>query len=177
RRPRAGHRPRPSRGRRDRLRRDLDRAGTSPRMSWAVRVIRNRYVDSVRLMQVAQVVRGHDGVSRAEVTMGTAANLASLGLECDATPTDVVIAVQGGGDGALDAAEAELAAPPSSDGVAVADPPRSLLGASANVALISLPGEYAVLEAHRALTMGMHVFLFSDHVSEADEVELKRRGA
>jgi FdrA protein len=144
-------------------------------MSWAVRVIRNRYVDSVRLMQVAQVVRGHEGVSRAEVAMGTAANLASLGVSCDATPTDVVIAVQGGGDGALDAAEAELAAPVASNGVAVADPPRSLLAANANVALISLPGEYAVLEAHRALTAGMHVFLFSDHVSAADEVELKRR--
>src|SRR3954467_14967731 len=148
-------------------------------MTWAVRVIRNRYVDSVRLMQVAQVVRAHDGVSRAEVAMGTTANLAALGVSCDATPTDVVIAVQGGGDGALDAAEAELAAPPaSSNGVAVADPPRSLLGASAaNLALISLPGEYAVLEAHRALTAGMHVFLFSDHVSAADEVALKRRGA
>src|SRR3954468_21956054 len=145
-------------------------------MTWAVRVIRNRYVDSVRLMQVAQVVRGHDGVARAEVAMGTAANLAALGVSCDATPTDVVIAVQGGGDGALDAAEAELAAPvSSSNGVAVADPPRSLLGARANVALISLPGEYAVLEAHRALTMGLHVFLFSDHVSAADELELKRR--
>jgi FdrA protein len=127
------------------------------------------------LMQVAQVVRGHDGVSRAEVAMGTEANLAALGVSCDATPTDVVIAVQGGGDGALDAAEAELAAPVASNGVAVADPPRSLLGASANLALISLPGEYAVLEAHRALTAGMHVFLFSDHVSAADEVELKRR--
>jgi FdrA protein len=144
-------------------------------MSWAIRVIRNRYVDSVRLMQVAQVMRGHDGVSRAEVAMGTAANLAALGVECDATPTDVVIAVQGGGEGALDAAEAELAAPPASNGVAAAGPPRSLLGANANVALISLPGEYAVLEAHRALTAGMHVFLFSDHVSAADEVELKRR--
>ncbi len=146
-------------------------------MSWAVRVIRNRYVDSVRLMKVAQVVRSHDGVTRAEVAMGTAANLAALGVDVDATPTDVVIAVQGGGDGALDAAEAELAAPPASDGGVVADPPRSLLGSGANVALISLPGEYAVLEAHRALTEGMHVFLFSDHVSAADEVELKRRGA
>jgi FdrA protein len=47
----------------------------------------------------------------------------------------------------------------------------------ANVALISVPGEYAVLEAHRALTLGLHVFLFSDHVSVADEVALKRRGA
>ena len=46
----------------------------------------------------------------------------------------------------------------------------------ANLALISLAGEYAVLEAHRALSAGMHVFLFSDHISAADEVALKRRG-
>src|SRR4051794_29477777 len=144
---------------------------------WEVRVIRNRYVDSVRLMQVAQAVRGHDGVTRAEVAMGTAANLAALGVQVDATPTDIVIAVQGGGDGALEAAEAQLSAPATSDGARAAAPPRSLLGSGANVALISLPGEYAVLEAHRALTAGMHVFLFSDHVSAADELELKRRGA
>jgi FdrA protein len=47
----------------------------------------------------------------------------------------------------------------------------------ANVALVSVPGEYATLEAHRALSRGLHVFLFSDHVSVADEVALKRRGA
>ena len=63
-----------------------------------------------------------------------------------------------------------------------AQPPRSLVAAArlldaANVALISLPGEYAVLEAHRALTAGLHVFLFSDHVSVPDELALKRRGA
>ena len=45
------------------------------------------------------------------------------------------------------------------------------------MALISVPGEYAVLEAHRALTRDMHVFLFSDHVSVEDEIALKRRGA
>ena len=45
------------------------------------------------------------------------------------------------------------------------------------MALISVPGEYAVLEAHRALTAGLHVFLFSDHVPVEDEVALKRRGA
>src|SRR3954462_6203156 len=153
RRPRADHVPRPP-GRPDpRSPRARDRPGAGARMSGGeVRVIRNRYVDSVRLMQVAQVVRGHDGVSRAEVAMGTAANLAALGVSCDATPTDVVIAVQGGGDGALEAAEAQLRAPATSDGARAAAPPRSLLGSGANVALISLPGEYAVLEAHRALT-------------------------
>ena len=147
-------------------------------MNWQVRVIRNRYVDSVRLMKVAQVVRSHDGVTRAEVVMGTAANLAALGVEVDATPTDVVIAVEGGGRrragrrrGGAGGARRLRRRPGR------ADPPRSLLGSGANVALISVPGEYAVLEAHRALTAGMHVFLFSDHVSLADEVALKRRGA
>ena len=45
----------------------------------------------------------------------------------------------------------------------------------ANVALISVPGEYAALEAHQALSAGMHVFLFSDHVPLESEIELKRR--
>src|SRR5262249_40556379 len=43
--------------------------------------------------------------------------------------------------------------------------------------LVSVPGEYAALEADRALTHGLHVFLFSDHVSLDDEIALKRRGA
>ena len=47
----------------------------------------------------------------------------------------------------------------------------------ANIALISVPGEYATLEAHHALAAGLHVFLFSDHVGEADEIALKRMGA
>ena len=89
-------------------------------------------MDSVRLMKVAQLVRSYDGVTRADVVMGTAANLAALGADVDASPTDVVIAVDGGGDGALDAAEAELAAPagerPGRDraaALAAADPART----------------------------------------------------
>jgi FdrA protein len=144
---------------------------------WAVRVIRNRYVDSVRLMRIAKELREH---GRAEVAMGTPANLealAALGVDADAGPTDVVIAVEGP-ESALDAAERELTATPAPSNGTVALAPRSLSAArDANVALISIPGEYATLEAHRALTEGKHVFLFSDHVSEADEVELKRRGA
>ena len=154
-------------------------------MTWTARVLRDRYVDSVRLMQVAQAVRGSDGVGGCELMMGTAANLEALrarGIDCAATPADVVIAVEGPAD-ALDLAERELVAAPAVAGrEAVAAAPRSLGAAArelpgANVALISVPGEYAVLEAHRALTLGLHVFLFSDHVSIEDEVALKRRGA
>ena len=140
-----------------------------------VRVVPNRYVDSVRLMKVAQTVRGRDGVAACELVMGTPANLEQLGLSVDATPADVVIAVDGP-DEALDAAERELSQAAESHEVVEAAP-RSLATAEGNVALISVPGEYAALEAHRALTRDMHVFLFSDHVSVEDEIALKRRGA
>ena len=141
-----------------------------------IRVVRNRYVDSVRLMKVAAEIRAQDGVSACEAVMGTPANLAALGVDCDAGPADVVLAVDGPEE-ALDAAERALsaAAEPAAETRAAA--PRSLAGIAAHVALISVPGEYAVLEAHRALTRGMHVFLFSDHVPVEDEVALKRRGA
>ena len=38
-----------------------------------------------------------------------------------------------------------------------------------------MPGEYAALEAHKALGAGMDVLLFSDGVPIEDEVALKRR--
>ncbi len=141
-----------------------------------VRVVRNRYVDSVRLMKVAADVRSRDGVVTCEAVMGTPANLRALGIDADAGPADVVIAVDGP-DEALDAAERALSAADEPAAEMRAALPRSLAATEANVALISVPGEYAVLEAHRALTCGMHVFLFSDHVAVEDEVALKRRGA
>ena len=47
--------------------------------------------------------------------------------------------------------------------------------AEGDVAVISVPGEYAALEAHKALGAGMDVLLFSDGVPLEDEVALKRR--
>jgi FdrA protein len=127
----------------------------------------------VPLMRIAKDLRAH---GRAEVAMGTPANLealSALGVDVDAGPTDIVIAIEGPEE-LLDGID--LSTPQATTETAAA-PPRSLRGVDANVALISVPGEYATLEAHRALTEGMHVFLFSDHVSEADEIELKTRGA
>lgn len=49
------------------------------------------------------------------------------------------------------------------------------LSPAANVAIVSVPGPYASLEAHHALTAGLHVLLFSDNVPLAEEVELKQR--
>src|SRR2546425_11372051 len=47
----------------------------------------------------------------------------------------------------------------------------------ANLACISVPGEYAVHEARKALQHGLHVFLFSDHVDLEAEVALKNLAA
>jgi len=43
----------------------------------------------------------------------------------------------------------------------------------ANLAVISVPGDYAAFEAMNALSSGLHVFLFSDNVPVEDEIELK----
>ena len=158
-------------------------------MSWHVRVIANRYADSVRLMSIARAIRDRNGVTRCELGMGTPANLevlAGYGAQVQATPADLVIAVEAHNGAAADAlaqAELELSSTSQESSAAAARPrARSLAAAAreldgANVALISVPGEYAVLEAHRALSAGMHVFLFSDHVPLEAEIELKRRGA
>ena len=53
--------------------------------------------------------------------------------------------------------------------------PRSLARTAGDVAVVSVPGEYAALEAHKALGAGMDVLLFSDNVPVEDEVALKRR--
>ena len=152
-------------------------------MSWQVRTLPDRYADSVRLMGIARALRDHEGVSACEVVMGTPANLsalAALGASAEAGPGDVVVAVDGE-DGLGDTVLAEVqrllvgGTPQSDEGPA---PARTLAAVDAgNIALISVPGEYATLEAHRALTRGLHVFLFSDHVSLEDEIALKRRGA
>ena len=47
----------------------------------------------------------------------------------------------------------------------------------ANLVSVAVPGPYAAFVAHRALDAGRSVFLFSDNVSLADEVALKRRAA
>jgi FdrA protein len=159
-------------------------------VTWRVRVVPNRYADSLRLMAVARALRERDGIEACELAMGTPANLealARLGITADAAPGDLVIVVDADRDTAEEAlADAERAlsssAPEADAAPAEAPPPRTLATAArvlpdANVAVISVPGDYAVLEAHRALSEGMHVFLFSDHVPVERELELKRRGA
>jgi FdrA protein len=152
------------------------------------------YRDSVELMRVAALVEKLRGVSRAALMMATPANrelLSGAGL-LDATgaaagPNDLVVAVaavnRAAGERALGEAarlldeQAAVSAPSGDKPV-----PRSIAEAvsefaHANLAIISTPGAYAAAEALKALKRGLHVFIFSDNVPVADEVELKRLAA
>jgi succinyl-CoA synthetase alpha subunit len=162
--------------------------------SYRALVRRDTYRDSVELMRVAAQLEQLDGVVRAALLMGTPANraiMAEAGLLHDdaesAGPNDLVVAVSGtsaeAADAAVAAAERLLASQPAaaSSGAADRPPARTIAEAIAeqptsNLAMISTPGTYATAEALKALKHGLHVFLFSDNVPVAEEIELKRLG-
>ena len=160
------------------------------------RIFANSYRDSVELMQIAAMIEGREGIERAGLVMATPANrdvLEAAGLVTDAVdgagPNDLVVAVaavddatasaalddaserlsggDGGSHGAVDGAGGSTATRASTlaEGVAELD--------GANLVLIATPGAYATAEARKALKRGLHVFLFSDNVPVADEIELK----
>ena len=156
-----------------------------------VQVFRDTYRDSVDLMRVASEVEQLRGVRRAALLMATPANrelLAQAGLfhesAASARPSDLIVAVAADDDDAAQAAiaratslltaETQVAVgsagqrPPSTIAAALGDLP------GANLAIISTPGPYATAEALKALKRGLHVFLFSDNVPLAEEIELKR---
>ena len=149
----------------------------------------NCYQDSVALMRLASEVKKLPGVQEAAAMMGTPANkviLAEAGLDAPeigpAQPNDLILAVRAGGAAAAEAglarAEELLTSRQAQVSAAAAFRPRTLETAArtlpgANLALISVPGEYAEAEAARALRLGLHVLLFSDNVPVEAERRLK----
>jgi FdrA protein len=131
------------------------------------------------------------GVTRATVAMATDANRRMLseagmlapGLD-EARADDLMIAVDAADDEtaqlALSKAEELLtqASRPRPAGGAGPRPSRTLSSAvaglgGAEVAVISVAGEFAALEAAHALESDLNVLLFSDNVSVEDERDLK----
>jgi FdrA protein len=154
------------------------------------RVFPDAYVDSILQLAATRAMRETEGVEWAAAAMATPANLATLaeqgfdGLEAGAN--DCFLAVRAGSQAEADAAMATGEEALSGSGrrgrpAPEGGPPRSLEEATeelagANLALVSVPGDYAALEAHKALSAGLHVLLFSDNVPLEEEVELKARG-
>jgi FdrA protein len=152
---------------------------------------KNQYYDSVFLMTVNRRISEVKGVLQTAVLMGSPANkvlFANIGVQdaqIDAAqPNDLVVAVVaerqsvledvlGRVDEWLNAVEetapAARQAHTLEDGLAVQP--------HADLAVISIPGEYAAREARRALDAGLNVFVFSDNVTIADELEIKQLAA
>lgn len=159
-------------------------------MSSGFVIRKNQYYDSVFLMSISKRISDAKGVQQNAVLMGSDTNkelLSKIGIQDTkidaAQPNDLIVAViadtsrivndvlgkldeylQGGMQSAsvsnLHSFKEGLAQKPD-----------------ANLVAISIPGEYAAREAHKALESGLNVFLFSDNVSIDDELDLKRFAA
>jgi FdrA protein len=160
------------------------------------------YRDSLLLLGATRAMQDSDDVSWASAVMATAAVVEDLqrrGFPPDslagADANALVLAVEAAEDPAasqaLDRGQAVLFAEAGPDrddaardrtGRRVQPEPRTVgeaarLLPAANVAVVSVPGPYAAIAAHSALTAGLHVLLFSDNVTVSDEVALKRRAS
>ena len=160
-------------------------------------VRRGTYHDSVALMRIGREIAGLAGIEEAGLMMATPANRAILaearvlGPEGEvAGPGDLVIAVRArdreAAEAALARARGLLDARRAGAGIAGSGSgtwqPRTLRSGletlpDANLALISVPGEFAAAEARKALHRGLNVMIFSDNVPLADEIALKREAS
>jgi len=155
-----------------------------------VELRRGTYVDSVSLMQVSRQVAATPGLTAAQVAMATELNLellAGMGFDipAEAVPNDLVVALrsdnQAGVEAGLAAVEAALAslktAGAGAGGFGEAPQPRTLGRAvragGATLALVSVPGQHATVEALDAIESGVSVMVFSDNVPVVDEIRLK----
>lgn len=155
-------------------------------------VKKNTYRDSVNLMLLADQIGKMPGIDNIAILMGTPANkdrLSATGFQPSAletaSPGDLCIGVEAKGaaemEAALKAIDEFISGKSQAHGTVrfhTKVSPRTLSSAlkvlpSAQLAVISLPGEYAGAEARKALEMGLHVFLFSDNVPLEEEKFLK----
>ena len=152
-------------------------------------VRKNTYFDSVTLMLISKQLKQLEGLDDVSVMMGTPANRVILKeanlLDAEgegAGPNDLVLAFRAAEGIDVQAIckkiDEQMAKKASPGGKTEREVVRSSVRAyqespDSNLAFISVPGEYAAMEAERALKFGKNVFLFSDNVSLEDEVNLK----
>jgi len=150
------------------------------------RVERGRYLDSVALMRLSRRLSALPGIEEASLMIGSPSNKALLreaGLLAaegeQAGANDLVVALRASderlGKEALQTALSFERQVFHSESMPRT---RSLAGAldalpGANLALISVPGEFAVAEARKALNAGLHALVFSSGVALEEERALK----
>jgi FdrA protein len=165
-----------------------------PVSTMTVQVFPGAYRDSLLLLSATRAMEDGAGVSWASAAMATPASVDDLtsrgfppddlaGADANALVLAVCAADGRAADEAMSRGRAALFAGPAQPDEERRRPePRTISDAAArlpraNVAVISVPGPYAAIAAHSALTAGLHVLLFSDNVPLAAEVALKRRAS
>jgi FdrA protein len=155
-------------------------------------VRRATYFDSIVLMRISRQIAALPGVEEAGLMIGSPANkdiLREAGILSDdgdkAGPGDLILALRAkdrlAGEAALLEAKRLLVQPSKSGAPSPDYSPRTIRSAfqempNANLALISVPGDFAPAEARKALALGLNVMIFSDNVPIEEETALKREG-
>jgi FdrA protein len=159
-------------------------------MSIAIKVFPDTYIDSVVQLRGMRAMREIGDVEWASAAMATPANIETLraeGVDPAAVEgvgsNDLFIVARARNEEAASKAltvgeAAVLSAIPVVEGGQQAKPSRSLREAlraqpESNVAVVSVPGDYAALAAYQALSSDLHVLLFSDNVPLDKEIALK----
>ena len=154
-------------------------------------VIKNSYQDSINLMLLTNEINKVKGVNQGQVMMATDANkdmMKTAGLFTDEVETaganEMAIFVDSDDESIVDVVLdvvdqflADLSSSSEESGMKNVDNWADALSSleDANLALLSIPGEYAADEIERGLDKGLNVFSFSDNVSLEDEVRLKQK--
>lgn len=152
---------------------------------------KSTYQDSMKLMQLQAIINSIVGIICCGIAMATPENKATFkeaGLMAqpiqDAGPNDLCIVIQADSKEVLSIAIEEIKnyflpkKPVQGYFGQEQVLPKSISSAlrrlpDSNLAIISVPGQYASSETRKALSHGLHVFLFSDNVPLQDEIELK----
>ncbi|WP_313758182.1 acyl-CoA synthetase FdrA [Tissierella sp.] len=152
---------------------------------------KNSYQDSINLMLLTKLLSSMDHVNRISIMMGTPANkdiFANSNFYTEkldeAGPNDICIVIDSEEESIVPKVVEEVdkflkdqSVESKRDKIPVAmswDSSMSKLP-DANLALISISGEYAAEEANKGLDKGLNVFIFSDNVSIEDEKKLKEK--
>ncbi len=152
-------------------------------------VKKGSYHDSVVLMLLTNHISAMQGVNKVSIMMATPANkdiFKQSGLDTEellaASANDMVVVADIENKTIMDTIETEIDAyfkkqntqTQQTEIVKSWDKALEKMP-NADMAVISIAGAYAALEANRALDEGMNVFMFSDNVTIEDEKQLKQR--
>ena len=152
-------------------------------------VKKGSYHDSVVLMLLTNHISAMQGVNKVSIMMATPANkdiFKQSGLDTEellaAGANDMVVVADIDNENTMNIIENEIDAyfkkqntqNQQTESVKSWDKALEKMP-NADMAVISIAGAYAALEANRALDEGMNVFMFSDNVTIEDEKKLKQK--